>query len=236
MSTNVKRCASKDWPYEDDAPMYLPGPGFYWECPDGTCECHPVEEGEPLQLTVLLCDELARPIPYARCRVLHAGSVLNEDTPHADADGWLSVIVTRPLRTVTLEWAPPDTPLVPRFPFRWRYHVDLEEEASDKHAIARRLHNIGFSRHRPLEENVKEFQRAFGYDEITGDPEDIREDLIKFHDEGGIPPLERDEDQAEQPGRDVGVLFMASPGDKNSTKARAPKKKKDRVRLFCDTS
>lgn len=226
MMLSTKRCASKDWPYEDGAPMYLPGPGYYWECPDGTCECRPPEESDPRDLTVLLCDELGRPIPNARCRVLHGGHVLNEGAPNADAEGWLRVTVTRVVRTVTLEWAPPDTPLGPRFPYRWRYHVDLEEEASDRHSPIRRLHNLGFSRHGVLEENVKEFQRTFGYDEITGDPEDIREDLLQFHDEGGIPPLDGEGEESEDPGPEPNRMPLAAfPGERVAARDNVSKKK-----------
>jgi hypothetical protein len=110
MAANVKRGASEDWPYENEEPMHVPGPGLYWECPDGTCECGRLEEGELRESRVLLTDELGMEVPGARCRVLHAGRVLNEDAPYADAEGWLTVTVRYPLRTVTLEWAPPELP------------------------------------------------------------------------------------------------------------------------------
>jgi hypothetical protein len=138
MTMRSKRVPPKDWPYEDADPFDVPIKEPSWECPDGTCACHPVEEGEPRELTILLLDELGRAIPRARCRVLYQDRVLNEDQPNANDEGWLSVTVTRRVRVVTLEWAPPDTPLGRRFPFRKRYFVDLKEHEDDHRSLARR--------------------------------------------------------------------------------------------------
>lgn len=237
MAGRDKRGRSKDWPYEDADPGDVPVREPTWECPDGTCECHPIEEGDPLEFTVLLCDELARPMPHAQCRVLYQERVLNEDQPNADGDGWLRVTVTHPVRVVTLEWAPADTPSGPRYPYRKRYHVALNEEESDRLSIGRRLHNLGFSRRTMLEDNVKQFQRAFDYEEITGDVEDIRDDLVMFHDEGGIPSLEGgdgDEDgEAENEEVDDGIQpgaasFVALPVNKVAAKPTKPKEPKKR--------
>ena len=227
--------ASKDWPYEDADPVDVPVRGLIGECPDGKCACHPTGEGEPLDFTVLLCDEQARPMPHARCRVLHRGQVANEAQPNADAEGWITVTVPHPPNTVTLEWAPADTPLYRRYPFRKRYHVDLKEETG-RYSLQRRLHNLGFSRRRVLEENVKEFQRAFGYEAITGDVEDIRPDLLKFHDEGGLPPLDgpesKGEDKEEEEGDDAGpgeaVPLLAFPAGPVAAKPKKPKKSKQK--------
>jgi N-acetylmuramoyl-L-alanine amidase len=232
MGFGSKRERSRDWPYEDADPLEVPVSEPAWRCLEGSCQCHPAEEGEPLELTVLLCDERARSIPHARCRVLYQGRVLNEDQPNADAEGWLSVIVRAPVRMVTLEWAPPDIPLVPRYPFRKHYHVEIEEEHG-RLSLRRRLHNLGFSTRGRLEDNVKEFQRAFDHEEITGDVEDIRHDLIRFHDEGGIPPLDEGDEQEDEQGgkedgedrRDGGGGLLAFPTDRVAAKPKKPKKK-----------
>jgi N-acetyl-anhydromuramyl-L-alanine amidase AmpD len=229
MGERERRDGSSGWPYEDHALEDPPRSGPTWACPDGSCECHPVQEGEPRELTLLLTDDHARSIPGARCRVLYQGRVLNPDQPNADAEGWLSVAVTHPVHLVTLEWAPPDTPVVPRYPFRMHHYVDLGED-DDRAAARRRLHNLGFSEHALLSENIKEFQRAFGYAPITGNLEDIRSDLLLFHDKGWIPPIENrpasdeesgDEDEMDQAGA---VPFLAFPDGKTKAKPKPSKK------------
>jgi N-acetyl-anhydromuramyl-L-alanine amidase AmpD len=234
MTVSSKRVPPEDWPYEDADPFDVPIKEPSWECPDGTCACHPVEEGEPREIRILLLDELGREMPGARCRVLSQGRILNEDQPNANGEGWLSVTVTRPIRLVTLEWAPQGTPLGPKYPFRKRYHADLKEE-DDRLSLRRRLHNLGFSRHEQEEDNVKEFQRTFGYEEITGAMEDIREDLLKFHDEGGFPPLDGPDEEVAD-GEQLAAAapfpafpaFPAFPPAGTAAKTKEPKKKKSK--------
>lgn len=170
-----------DWPYSDGEPHEDTTGVPSWLCPDGTCECHSEHTEETtLQFSVLLCDEQAVPMPGARCRVLHQGRVINDATPYAGEDGFITVTVRAPPKQVTLEWAPRDTPSDPRFPFRGRYYVDLGEK-NDEEALRRRLHNLGFS-------SVRAFELAF-----DGDPdstlEGIQGHLKSYHDEAGVPPI-----------------------------------------------
>ena len=59
----------KDWPYPDEAPAYHPPPGYYWECPDGTCVCHPPEDGDPLEDPTLPWPEERETITLGRLEV-----------------------------------------------------------------------------------------------------------------------------------------------------------------------
>lgn len=217
-----------DWPYEskdpDDEATGVPS----WECPEGICDCHPrVELDDPVQFSFLLCDDEARPMPGARCRVLYQGRVVNDDVPHADADGWLTATFHYSPRAVTIEWAPVGTPMESRYPYRRRFYVELDE-ARDDESMRRRLHNLGFSSQATMVENVSDFQRAFGYAEMTGRLDDIRADLIAFHDDGGVPSID---DAPDDDARNASPSFDPALGggrglDPVARKAKKPKKEK----------
>ena len=211
-----------DWPYPDADIEDEPAGEPTWECPEGVCECHPIEvSDEPRQFTVLLCDEEANPMAGARCRVLYQGRVVNESAPNADGEGWITIDVPRPPRTVTIEWAPKDTPLERKYPFRRRYYVDLDEK-NDRESQRRRLHNLGFSSFATLEGNISDFKRAFDYDNDTGELDDIREDLIEFHDEAGVPSIDDDGPL----GAETTSFLGFAAGPRRSIAAKTTRKKK----------
>lgn len=174
------------WPYDDgDAAIAEPN-APEWGCPEGICECHPVEGGgEEYELSVMLFSPEGERMKGARCRILHQGRVVNEDQPYADGSGWVTAVVPHRATSVLVEWAPADTPKRKPYPFRKWFYVDLDQERDE--AARRRLHNLGYSRYPSLKENVKAFQREYGEEHPSGKVEDIEADLIEYHDEGRVP-------------------------------------------------
>ncbi|MFT3765789.1 MAG: hypothetical protein QM820_09760 [Minicystis sp.] len=189
--SDVHEAAHRDptWPYEDveDAPEAIDSEPR-WACAAGHCTCHPDREDDAPKerFCIALCDEHAARMPGARVRVLAQGILLNEDTPHADAAGWITVEARHLPEQVLVEWAPPDTPLDPRYPFRTLYYVDPGR--FERHEAAhRRLHNLGFSSRLTLEDNIRALQRAYDQPQ-TGRLEDVEAQLVAFHDAGTLPP------------------------------------------------
>jgi hypothetical protein len=175
-----------DWPYEDspDEPK-PPSSAPTWACPDDQCSCNEGEdEADEVELSLRLMDPIGERMPGAACRILYQGRVINEDTPNADGQGWITARLPRVPSTVLVEWAPAHKPRDPGYPYRCRYHVDLSEDR--RMAARRRLHNLGFWRYSSLERNIKDFQQVYGYD-VNGKLEDIEADLNLFHDEGRPP-------------------------------------------------
>lgn len=178
-----------DWPYDDadDSPQEPPGSPT-WVCPDDHCTCHEAElETEEHEFSVMLLNPIGERMGGAACRITYQGRVINEDSPNADPEGWITSKVPRVPTTVLVEWAPPEKPMTEGFPYRRRYHVELSDDR--QRAARRRLDNLGYSAHFSLEDNIKDFQRTYGYGQITGKLDDIEDDLIEFHDEGRPPSL-----------------------------------------------
>ena len=127
-------------------------------------------------------------MPGARCRVLENGALLNKESPYADGEGGVTVQIRTTTRTLRLEWAPADVPEGPRYPYRRIYHVILGPTV--ERGVERRLGNIGFLAYSTLEDNVKDFQRAyFETSDPSGEPHDVDTTLTLFHDLGTLPPL-----------------------------------------------
>ena len=207
-----------DWPYDEtETPIAEPN-APEWECPEGICECHhPDDTGEKYELSVMLFSPEGVRMKGARCRVLHHGHVINDDQPYADGSGWVTAVAQHRPKTVLVEWAPADTPRGRPYPFRKWFYVDLDQ--APREAARRRLHNLGYSRHGALSENVKEFQRHYGYERITGDFKDIEADLIEYHDEGCVPERRLTQGGGATPTEPN--THLTSPGD-GGTKHFAP--------------
>ena len=78
------------WPYPDYEGPFSSKPT--WECPGGTCQCHPVPEDEQLEEHVIVCfDPQGVRMPGARCRVVEAGRVITPDPTMTDSAGELRV-------------------------------------------------------------------------------------------------------------------------------------------------
>ncbi|MFO0756964.1 MAG: hypothetical protein U0359_10750 [Byssovorax sp.] len=176
------------WPYEDRPKEDDPGTPT-WACPGGECDCHaPDGESETLDHRILFFDGDARVMPGARCRVVQNGRLLNKDAPFADGKGGVPIKIPHGSRHLEVEWAPPDLPDRPDLPYRKLYHLDLGEADDDQ--AARRLHNMGFSEHRTLGDNIRHFQRTYALRE-TGRTADVATVLASFHDDGTIQPIPR---------------------------------------------
>jgi len=182
-----------------------------WECPDGTCMCHPTEPGEAFEFSVMLCEDNGKHMPFARCRVIMNGVESTNQDPHADAAGWMTVVVRRPIKTVVLEWAPNGQPSKPELPYRTRYFVELAEEGQtttpdpreEPEPWRRRLHNLGFSAHATDEENVAEFERHYGLD-VTEQLASAAPSLQDFHDNATLPISDGPSADAPEPAAHLG--------------------------------
>jgi len=203
------------WPYEEVESHETIASEPTWTCAEGGCSCHTeTAKRQPREtFSVLLCDNHARRMPWARCRVLAQGVVLNEEKPNADAKGWITIEHWRLPEQIIVEWAPRGMPLEPRYPYRKLYYVHIPADDRDEGA-RRRLHNLGFSVEATLEGNIRAFQSAYGHTP-TGEIAHVEKTLIDFHDHGLLPPVKRHEED-----RDGGRLAVretaprqASPGD-----------------------
>ncbi len=171
------------WPYSDYEGPFSTKPT--WECPGGTCQCHPVPEDEPLEEHVIVCfDPQGVRMPGARCRVVEAGRVITPDPTMTDSAGELRVELRASTSSVRVEWAPSNLPPHDFLPYRKIYHVKMGDDAGDV-GLERRLANLGFARGRRLDDNVRDYQRAYGR-EPTGRASDIRLEVLERHDSGGV--------------------------------------------------
>jgi hypothetical protein len=174
------------WPY--DKVESLPGTTDpTWTCPEGDCTCDTGEKpAEKLEFSVMLCKPSGERMPGVRCRVVVNGILVSADTPNADGQGWITVLIKHATESVWVEWAPPDTPQGNDYPYRRRYYVDLAD-GDLKESTKRRLHNLGFSILDTLTDNVKDFQYQYDYPALTGDPEEIQDKLVLYHDQAMVP-------------------------------------------------
>jgi hypothetical protein len=175
-----------DWPYDDDEGFVLEETGPIWDCPDDVCLCRDDDDpSDDVEFAVRLLNPIGQGMPRAICRIRHGGRVINEHQPKADKHGWVVAVVPHAPTTVIIEWAREDAPQEQGYPFRRRYFVDL---GTARHEMSRRrLHNLGFVKRRTLRGNVEDFQRHYGYEKVTGDIEDIEDDLALYHDSGAPP-------------------------------------------------
>ncbi|APR88535.1 hypothetical protein A7982_13884 [Minicystis rosea] len=217
------RYRDPSWPYEDVDARDTIATDPRWSCSVGFCTCPETHEVLPdLQtFTILLCDEHARHMPKARCRVLADGILLNDATPKADAGGRIEVKWRRLPERVLVEWAPENTPLDPRYPFRKIYYVELSGLDREE-ATRRRLHNLGYSTCFTLEANIRAFQRAYGIEE-TGNLDDEWERIRRFHDDEQLPPRPADSSSAAREPRETAFVT----GGYQLIAANEPKKEDD---------
>lgn len=223
----------RTWPYGDPVIAATAG-DISWSCPTGICECGDREEHEPFEFSVMLCTHESERMPFARARVWVNGVVRNAAL-EANHEGWMSVVVPHDVDSVFVEWAPAHLPVEWPYPYRKRFFVSLGLHETGVDADVRRLHNLGFNRRPTLRENVEDFQIEYGYADVTGELDDIREDLRSSHDDGS--PLVRrrelpvtptvDEDEPFPPPDDQ--VRPEPPGD--DILVAEPHGTRDRVRL-----
>lgn len=171
------------WPYEPDEEAWTTKPT--WDCPGGTCACHPPADDEPRHEHVIVFhDPQGKRMTNARCRVYEQGQLVTPEPSKTNAQGELTVEIRASTTTLLVEWAPPDLPRHSSMPYRKRYHVRLGEEAAL--ATDRRLANLGFQGRRRRQDNVRDYQRAYGEAE-TGNFRDIAAEVAARHDGGQLP-------------------------------------------------
>lgn len=171
------------WPYEPVEEGWDSEPT--WDCPEGVCMCHPVEDDEPRHAHIIVFhDPQGKRMPLARCRVYEQGRLITSEPAMTSAAGELTVDLRASTSTLRVEWAPHDLPVHNFMPYRKRYHVKLGENIA--RATDRRLSNIGFSSGRRRQDNVADYQRAYG-EVASGDHRDIELEVLERHDEGTLP-------------------------------------------------
>jgi hypothetical protein len=171
------------WPYEPVEEGWDSEPT--WDCPGGVCTCHPVEDDEPRHAHIIVFhDPQGKRMPLARCRVYEQGRLITSEPAMTSAAGELTVDLRASTSTLRVEWAPPDLPVDDFMPYRKRYHVKLGENRA--RATDLRLSNIGFSSGRRRQDNVADYQRAYG-EVASGDHRDIELEVLERHDEGTLP-------------------------------------------------
>lgn len=174
---------SLPWPYPtptDDGPSQPT-----WDCPGGTCVCHPLSSGEPELFHLSLFDENAVRLPRGRCRIRIGGTLLFDGK--ANGLGIIDVEVPSHATNVTVEWVPENMPTTSRYPFRVQYTL-RPKPVDRERGIAERLRHLGFTAFPSLLENAQDFQRRYGLTE-TNNVLDIGPLLLPFHDAGALPPL-----------------------------------------------
>jgi len=132
----------------------------------------------PRLLRIRLFDPDGQVISNAPFRVTIAGSTHKGE---ANEEGWLEVDLgkaTLPDRC-TVEWGESEAPEA----LIYALEVELRaEEYEGDEALRRRLHNFGYTKDRPVQDNVARFQHRYGL-ESTGKPEDIRDVVMGEHDD-----------------------------------------------------
>lgn len=155
-----------------------------WECPGGTCQCHPVPKDEPKdEHVIVFYDPQGKRMPGARCRVYEQGRLLTPDPTTSDGAGELRVEINASTSTLRVEWAPANMPPHQFLPYHKTYNVKMGGDADV--GLDRRLANLGFSRGKRREDNVRDYQRAYTRPE-TGDAEEIRLEVLDRHDNGAV--------------------------------------------------
>lgn len=140
---------------------------------------------------IRLYDPFLRPIPYAPYQI-SGGGAITEGT--ADGQGWAFAKAKDVPDQALVQWGYPpleegDTkPTDPPFlPYRLNVSLDVGDQQEEA-AAEKRLDNLGFFAEKTFEDKVRAFQRAYGCDQ-TGNLDDIKEDLQKYHDSNNPEPL-----------------------------------------------
>src|SRR4029450_10874738 len=132
------------------------------------------------EFEVRLVDFAKEPIPFAPFRILQGAGVRRG---HAGDDAFITVQALRRPGKLSIEWTLPENEDDELYPFSREFFVDVgTDDASDD----KRLFNLGYVNPK-RNVNVRAYQRDFGHP-VTGNLDDIRDELRKFHDGGARPP------------------------------------------------
>lgn len=173
-----------DWPYETSSLKRSRPPS--WSCGTGICECHPPRSvPQEKEYVVYLHDHHSVRMGGARYRVLHNGRLLRGPRYAAD-DGSIEFALPGTPESVTIEWAPADTPVLDHLPFQKRYILRPSNEIRE--GTRDRLMNIGVCWGEDLQQQVAAFQQAYRLP-VDGRPESVAAVLWSYHDTGSLPPL-----------------------------------------------
>lgn len=129
-----------------------------------------------IEFRIRLTNVDKQPMASGKCRLSTSSAVRV-----ADADGWVDVDVPAGTTAVTVEWEPEEG-LV----FTQEVLILEEPDPSDASCVAR-LRNLGFTGV-DAADATRCYQRYFGRD-VTGLLDDIREELIAWHDGGQRPEI-----------------------------------------------
>jgi hypothetical protein len=153
---------------------------YYWEEPDDEATVFVAR-----YLRVRPTDPDKNPLPHGRCRLAGDNSrIFNCD----DKGVALIPIPSGNQMTIDLEWEPqePDQNADGRsFYYRSTFRIDIRSK--DDGACGRRLTHLGFLG-ATLAEQVSAYQTYFGRTP-TGDLNDIRQELVEWHDGGNYPGI-----------------------------------------------
>lgn len=170
------------WPYPPWPQTHVSVPS--WDCPGGTCHCHPVaEDDETVMHRIVFRDGRGCRMPCARCMIYEGGRAITSRTTAANGLGELEVEVSGKTTNLWVEWAPASLPTSPSMPFGKPYLLVGSEGDAD--ATRRRLANLGFSGRGSLDACVRAYQVAVGL-EPTGDLNDVAESIRQHHDDGTL--------------------------------------------------
>lgn len=182
---------SEPWPYPPP-PEPIEAPKPTWDCPGGTCVCHPtLGPNDRVELSILLCDMNGQRMGGARCRVWARGKVINHEMPYANAHGWVTISQRVLPDTLLVEWAPADTPMGDCLPHRTRCRTTLSASSPREARTAdlARLSNLGFSVGHTPEDHVQSFQETYRYTKVDGELRHIRQELRLYHDQTLLPRM-----------------------------------------------
>jgi len=194
------------WPYPPLPQTRSPLPT--WECPGGTCECHPVGEDDgAVNHRIVFRDAFGRRMPFARCMIYERGRAITSEVAAADALGELEIELSAATTSLWLEWAPAALPASPTMPFAKRYQIVADDD-HDQAAMQRRLANLGFSGRGGLDDCVRAYQVAVGLDP-SGPMGDAAETIRQHHDMGSLDEFQTIPSELEgfEPEPELRALF-----------------------------
>ncbi|HTP30446.1 MAG TPA: LysM domain-containing protein, partial [Anaeromyxobacteraceae bacterium] len=167
-------------------------------------------ESELVTYRVRLCDPFNKPMPHAPYKVTVGKQVMEGE---ADDAGWLALRCAPEEETCIVEWGEseeadeslaedgeqePDvaadsetdpTAETSDYAYKLELYLDLQEDDPEK-ATERRLHNLGLNWSTETEDNLESVRFAYHWNEKS--PEEIQEELRRWHDEGGdCPPASK---------------------------------------------
>jgi hypothetical protein len=133
-----------------------------------------------------LCDLRKDPIKSAPCRITQGQSVTTAETD--PDDGSVLIIARRTPERLHVAWTTPELKDEDPYPFSLEMYVS---PPPGDEGVFQRLHNVGYSHQRTLEEKSSAFQRDLGHERSGRLTDDEKKTLVDWHD-GGQKPFKED--------------------------------------------